>query len=191
MNYKVTINIDTPEGVKSGYAVRQFHAKKAITLGFMSIPEISYVVKGEAVAIDLGERGILFSQITADSWEEVINAFPEGKHLDTTQKLRFYSSLPKGQKSEIQRLPTGFIVFENMNELQSIRGLHPDKISVVLGEGVKLKSIHIEITDAPVSWGRVDQYLPKNFKQDITDRWESFTPKERQRLKRLTGFKVQ
>ena len=38
--------------------------------------------------------------------------------------------------------------------------LEEDRMEELFGEGVKLKSINMEITDAPLTNGKVEQYLP-------------------------------
>ena len=73
-NYRITVEIDTPEGIKSGSAVR----KVVATLQPKVTPEtkqVSHRVYGEAVVIDLGKRGVVFALI--GSHEEVYKAFPE------------------------------------------------------------------------------------------------------------------
>ncbi len=55
-NYKITIEIETPEGVKTGTAVRQVINRDNSLLGMNlgDVPSRKANVKGEAVVIDLG-----------------------------------------------------------------------------------------------------------------------------------------
>ena len=75
-NYRITIEIETPEGTKSGSAVRQVQAQLQYPLN-PDIGEVISDVFGEAVVIDLGERGVIFALINRDSYNEVYKAFPK------------------------------------------------------------------------------------------------------------------
>jgi hypothetical protein len=76
--YKITIEIETPEGIKTGSAVREVRAwKNAAKIINPDVAPIEYEVIGEAVVVDLGKRGVLFGLIDWDSYEEVESSFPE------------------------------------------------------------------------------------------------------------------
>src|SRR4051812_15423843 len=57
--YKMTVTVTTPEGDKTGSAVREV----SVTHGLHLTPEMQPAVhlKGEAVVVDLGSRGVLFA----------------------------------------------------------------------------------------------------------------------------------
>jgi len=93
-NYRITVEIETPESVKSGSAVRQISVRRQPRLP--DAGSISYNVSGEAVVIDLGERGVLFSLISHGSYYDVFHAFPyEERGMDA---VRYYRSLSAGKK---------------------------------------------------------------------------------------------
>ena len=60
--YEVTITVDTPEGVKTGSAVHEISNSK----GLFGFPDAGNPadIEGEAVVVDLGERGVLFALIS-------------------------------------------------------------------------------------------------------------------------------
>lgn len=152
--YKITVNVETPEGLKSGWAVREIHVKRNIAeLVNPDIKEAAYKVFGEAVVIDLGKYGFLFSVIANGSSSEIFKAFPTGSK-DLSGFINYYSQLPLGHRAILSREDfPWFVTFENLNDPQTIRTFHPDK-------GILVQSVVIQITDEPVSFGHVKSALP-------------------------------
>lgn len=59
--YKITVEIETPEGIKTGSAVREVRISNNLAKYVNpDVRSLTYRVIGEAVSIDLGEHGILF-----------------------------------------------------------------------------------------------------------------------------------
>ncbi len=167
--YKITIEIETPEGIKSGSAVR--HVRAVIPL--LKLPEsktIDYEVTGEAVVIDLGEQRYVFALTSLDGYYETFRAFPFSGG-DAKDRLKHYSSLPVGSKAELKIGHPRMVTFENINDPKSVKEVYGqswsreegykthDDFANVFGEGYKLKSITIEMTDEPVT-SVVDKILP-------------------------------
>ncbi len=65
--YRLTVTVDTPEGLRSGSSVIQV---ETFVAGPNSIPQpnkLSTRVRGEAVTVDLGERGVLFALLRSET----------------------------------------------------------------------------------------------------------------------------
>ncbi len=178
--YKMTVEIETPEGVKTGSAVREMGNSTAS----FRLPDVGNPasVRGEAVVVDLGERGVLFALISHHSDNEFYNAFPVpgnkiGNGGSSPDGIKYYASLPVGTKGVLK--PEYFpgypklVTFTDISDPKSVtlaqdwqrndKGLYElkeDRIEELFGEGVKLKNIILEITDEPVTWGVVDRWLP-------------------------------
>lgn len=178
--YKMTVTIETPEGMISGSAVRLMGNDLAGSP--LSQNGNPADVKGEAVVVDLGKRGVLFALISHQSDLEFYNAFsvPGGKGGATPEGIKYYASLPVGTKGTLNpKNPPGYpklVTFTDMNDPKSVteaqvwtRGddgyftLTNDRMEELFGKGVHLKDITLEITDEPVTWGKVDQYLTEGF----------------------------
>lgn len=160
-NYKVTVNIDTPEGVKSGSAVRE--VSNYTNIASWINPDVasrSTSVKGEAVVIDLGKRGVVFALVGHDSYRELYSAFPV-KAPASIEGTVYYDSLKPSTTAELKdvRARPKLVTFENLNDPKTIKPIYYGKMEGVLGEGVRLKSITVEITDEPVTWG-IEKWLP-------------------------------
>lgn len=102
--YKMTVVVDTPEGIKTGAAVRQVK----IYTGWTPLPEMgpSIKIKGGAIVVDLGANGVLICPllglrngvVSADYAYNVLwTAFPANLAPLSREGLFYYSSL-KGER---------------------------------------------------------------------------------------------
>lgn len=191
--YRLTVEVETPEGIKTGSAVREVTDKDSnITL--FDLPDVASGpdIKGEAVVVDLGDRGKLFVLISWDSYKELYSAFPykNGGGQSTVPGIKFYNSLKTGMKGEVKgKAIPKMVTFEDINDPMSVKAVNPESLSNSFGEGVTLKSVTLEITKAPLRWGKVDQYLPEKFNEEVIERWKELPREERGRLVKLITFK--
>lgn len=159
-HYKITVEIETPEGIKSGSAVREVTVGRQPPIG--DAPSIIFDVRGEAVVVDLGQRGVVFSLINWDSDRDVFYA------LNTIEKNELRTGL-KGMLPQAHY--PQFVMFKDINDPKSVtlvlggqfnketQKFDPvNDFEKLFGAGVKLKEITIEITDESVTWG-VDKVL--------------------------------
>jgi hypothetical protein len=158
--YRLTVSVETPEGLKSGSAVREVTVQKGLNLTPQMRPQAE--VKGEAVVVDLGKRGVLFMLVDGDYGADILfKKFPDGR-----------------MKGEATLLPDEYPTFvrfrdlDNPKSMQEVRGAETfDKIKKALpnrdmvpfgqafGDGVKIHEVTIEITKAPITWG-IEKWIP-------------------------------
>jgi hypothetical protein len=173
--YRMTIVVDTPEGERKGSVVREVVAHTEPRI----IPEqggaYAHILQGEAIAIDLGKRGLLFGLMRGGNYDYeypthiLLDAFPPpgAQNKYTPEAIRYYRSL-KNSKTTLHTSYPIFVKFSNLADPLSIEliATSPDqakeyaryyksgKISTInkaFGEGVKIKEMTIEVTDEPVS----------------------------------------
>ncbi len=171
--YKLTVTVETPEGLKTGSAVREVRVLNGIKLLPEMSPSIDFI--GEAVVIDLGKRGLLFLLTHGDYAKTIVfDVFPFDEPL-TAKGIKHYSKLKNAKAT----LTTGqypyFARFRDINnpvtienvrfpaDMESFQEKHPG-IPVVsfeeaFGAGVAIKSVVLETTDEPVTFG-IEKYLP-------------------------------
>lgn len=163
-HYKISVMVDTPEGEKSGSVVRE------VRVEFQSRPElkdfpyhIEWKVSGEAIPIDLGKRGIVFSLIDWDSYNELYDAFPYSGQLDGKSKFPrsdyYNQALKTGMTAELKTNIPRMVMFKDINDPKSVVPVEKNKMEDVLGQGVHFKSVLIEITNDPVT-EKIDSLLP-------------------------------
>ena len=192
--YKMTVEVNTPEGVKTGSAVRAMGNNRNIS--FPVEARNPGEVTGEAVVVDLGERGVLFALIAHNSDLEFYGTFPtpNGGGSETAEGYKYYASLPVGTKASIgTERYIRLVTFKDMDDPKSVelvydkeicswakepkeecdgrKGLYTvaNRFEELFGEGVGLKDITLEITDEPMTVGVVDKFLPwlKNIVSNI------------------------
>lgn len=185
-NYRLTVNIDTPEGLKSGSTVRKVSSRDNTT-------QYSLIagmrggchseLKGEAVVVDLGTRGKVFALLdnSLSAHQIVQDSFPlEGGGPCLKNGIKYYSNL-KG-KTEVPPFahpmmvtftdlsdPTSVKYVYGIEQLKDEKGnfkgdaldkqVKEDNFAALFGEGVKLHSITIEMTDDAVTEG-IEEVLP-------------------------------
>ncbi len=172
--YKVTVNVETPEGSKSGSAVREVIVKQTPRI----FPEagVTTIVRGEAVSVDLGKRGVLFALLGSDDEFLVLRTFDSGLGL-TRQGARYYEQLQaKAEVAPIYYPP--LVAFRDISDPKSVTVAYKpviklkdapgyqyevagveDHMSELFGPGVSLQNITIEMTNELVTWG-IETALP-------------------------------
>ena len=165
--YRVTVEIETPEGVKAGSAVHQLSNSPPWFYWPESVNPPSF--KGEAVVIDLGERGKVFALLHFQSWMNgLYQAFPIERGQSSKAGIEIYNKMLKpGLKGEWTTFQPWMVTFTDLDDPMSVKRVYDQKqdfdslklkfvvedhFEEVFGEGVKLKGIHVEITDDPVTW---------------------------------------
>ena len=166
--YRITVEVDTPQGVRTGSSVWESRASPG-----SGIPDssISTGFSGEAVAVDLpggtlfallkppsldGDYavGVVISQYQANypdvgkdpvnGWKEVTRRVQADRSL-TTLEPRFYPLLVR---------------FGDLQNLASVERVDPADLSARFGSGVRLRRITVQVTDDKVTMGNIMERLP-------------------------------
>jgi len=175
LRYKVTVTVTTPEGEKSGSAVREAstYSEKSI------LPDqggTSFnITKGEAVVIDLGKQGKVFALMGGQ--EEARNVFEmlKGTGMNdpvamTLEQLRrypqfvYFSDLnnPKTIQRVDERKIVGGKVYGHNNGHELLGGGAVTAINLdqkLFGKGASFKEVTLALTDEPVTSG-IEKWLP-------------------------------
>lgn len=170
--YKMTVEVETPEGIKTGSAVREMN------LMFEPRPldppkqfYVSHKMRGEAVAVDLGKHGVVFAYFSSDSYPEVTDTF-EGPPMRTLEGAEYYSSLEAGPTPVAPQRVPWIVTFSDLSDPMSVemvkggvfnveeqKHILVDRFEELFGEGFRLRSVTVEMTDEPVTW-KIEAYLP-------------------------------
>ncbi|PCI57010.1 MAG: hypothetical protein COB36_01710 [Alphaproteobacteria bacterium] len=168
LRYRLTVNIKTPEGIKSGSTVQGIHYPLAFIKNTYN-PASKGIPNGEAAYIDLGERGVIFAIMPAPSSARhrffglIRSVFPTvptvyGQYR-YKEVLHHYNDL-RNVKDEISSAHYPMLIrFRDINDPQTIevvyqvkRGETIDRIEEVFGQGVSIESMFLEMTDDPLEW---------------------------------------
>jgi hypothetical protein len=182
-NQKLTVKVSTPNGEKTGSAV----TRVSVTVGrqFATDTILSFGARGEATIIDLGAGKYLFVLLS--------NSGPGNTEYLADNTLGHLVTIAQNQ-DEISRLNAKYSAFEKLrgavpvplknypllvtftdiNNPKSVKEVKPETMSDTLGPGFALKSIALEITDEPVTDGKVESVLGWLANEDdISAFWKS------------------
>lgn len=154
-NQKLTVTVETPEGEKSASSVTKIVALFGQLPG--SGNEVEYDYSGEAVTLEVAPGRYLFA-LLGGSEERFYRALgynygDRGKKLDGISKMQ-------GELRVLE--PNNYpllVTFANIADPASVQQVDAANLAASFGPGVKLKSITLEITDEPVTTGRVESVL--------------------------------
>jgi hypothetical protein len=174
---RLTLVVDTPEGERSGSSVTQetisFPGGLTKAQGWAIWPELT----GEAVVVDLGNRGILFStfesrlslsRMGGGAYNAGLALFPQKKFGDgramgdpTEQYASYLDNLNRIKPEAtltLEALPV-LVRFGNLNDPASVALVDPQDLAASFGPGVVFKRATVQITDDPITHG-IDSRLP-------------------------------
>jgi hypothetical protein len=163
--YKLTAEVMTPEGLKSGSSVVEVSYSNFASLS--GVENLILNVKGEANYVDLGDGKNLFLLLTnrvsgrnlSESFQQPVGAMDALKlplktlnlHWNFGDQQALNAQLPaaraKGRVDvPFENLPT-LVVFRNLAQPDSVEVIQPYGLSKIYGSGFQLKNVTIEITD--------------------------------------------
>lgn len=160
--YRMIVNVETPDGLRSASSVIQVSWRKQPQL-LVPVPPYHPSAEGEAVFVDLGNGrnliALLAGGVNGADVDYVIHAPQHASGLDFSEaskpRLPYLTgrwTLPEG------KLPT-FVTFTDLNDPLSARVMPPDQFESVFGPGIRLRDVTIEMTKDDVTRG-IEGKLP-------------------------------
>jgi hypothetical protein len=154
---KLKVEIDTPQGVKSGYSVIEIKRDRAGK---------SYRARGEAVSVDLPNRQTVFvllrSAANPDWLGDLHNNLKLDGPIETNEDLnrkivanREVWPVKRRDVSVIYDMDNYpyFVRFRDIANPKSVEALDPDNLGKTYGRGYALKSLTVQMTDEAVTTG--------------------------------------
>lgn len=152
---KITVEVETPHGVKVASSV----VRKTLrhNSGWFNPPEArgaSQSLSGEAVVLEVAPGKYLFALL---------------KGLPNTFKVFFPGEAPVEVAGRLERLRERrklssdlyplLVTFGDVTKPASVRRVEANNLAATFGSGYDLKAIRLEITDEPVTAGRLESVL--------------------------------
>jgi len=167
--YKLTLVVDDNGKQIVSSSVREVHVQDG-----PKFPEghAAYKLKGEAVVVDLGEHGVLFSLLNSstigyDGFYIVFSEFPSGFDILSPDAIRYYSKLKAKKEVPFDKLPM-LVHFRDIKDQKTVELVDPNDLEKTFGKGVKLVLATIEMTDEPLTKDVVKKYL------SWLDKWQNY-----------------
>lgn len=174
--YRLTVEVDTPIGVRAGTSVIEGKLAETWHLDNLSAgPNIRPSAVGEAVVVKLPNDRHLFailkSEDVGDWASNIIFAFVpryrgEGANRETWRainRIRGERELPRYSRFGFRRKPVSaypiLVTFDDLVDPASVKRVNPDDLETTFGDGISLKRITVQITDDSVTTG-IQELLP-------------------------------
>jgi hypothetical protein len=159
--FKMTVEVDTPQGVRMGSSVYAVSAGNKTKL--TSEEGSRYMsVEGEAVAVDIAPGKTLFALLkTSAHYEDMGSLSMQALDPLFTQKYDTVESAARiaagdGIRSPADVAPSDYsmlVTFTDMADPKSVTRVEPADLAASFGPGVKLRRITVAVTDAAVTSG--------------------------------------
>lgn len=156
LRYKMTVEVDTPQGVRSGYAIREM----VLSTDNIMRPTTGRI-RGEAVAVDLPGGRTLFALLIGGDGD-VDYAMQIGGRAEVWGK-----SPAERQAAPVELWPVApktlglngtdplpmLVTFRDANDPKSVERIDPAKFETYFGTGVNLRRIELQATEERVTTG--------------------------------------
>jgi hypothetical protein len=160
---KTIVEIETPDGLKTGSSVVSVRWKEGSRIGgyFPGTEKANSSFSGEATVVEVLPGKYLFALLKGETHlgdPEVVALGMFG--VDGTIRHAVPILKNSRQKEDIPRDHYPLLVtFKDLNDPASVQQVEPDQLATIFGLDIKLKRITLEITDEPVTRGKVEKVL--------------------------------
>lgn len=157
LRYRLTLEVEAEGRPHVGSGVIQVTYDKAVR-GLGSSSEIYIDVKGEAVAVDLGSRGVLFALLKEGTWSRsgpewiVPNAFGVTKGGIGPDQFGRLAALTGSVTLNEGQLPL-LVRFRDVSDPKTVERVDAFNLAASFGPGVHLARATLELTRDPVTTG--------------------------------------
>jgi hypothetical protein len=160
---KMTVEVEANGQLYSGASVVKVSVRESdpVTkgLGF----SLQFGAKGEAAFVELPGSRYLFALLDGgppDSGPQTnaVNIFKDRlpqsgeERFEILSKSRFKTDIPRSHYPLL-------VTFTDIHDPKTVQKVDPDNLGATFGPGVSLKRITLEITDEPVTEGKIEQVL--------------------------------
>ena len=146
---KLTVVVDTPDGVKTGSSV--VYQRYRFGQNILGVSGGSYTLQGEAVVVDLGSGKYLFAlldnkHVPKGAYDDVL-----GQHYSSSRvKLRNIKRLKDAFPIPSEAYPR-LVTFDDINDPKTVREVDPFDLPTIFGEGYALQKMTLQMTEEPVT----------------------------------------
>ena len=169
--YRLTVEVDTPQGLRSGSSVIEVEQSMGRTAMSGFGKRIDRRVRGEAVAVDLPGGRTLFALLRSETdtdWAAQVmqrlapdtEGEPWDERFDNVLSIEGEVEVPRSfspQRPDEGSAYPMLVTFGDLSDPTSVERVDPDGLAASFGEGYALKRITVQLTDDPVTTGIEEQ----------------------------------
>lgn len=149
--YKLTVEVETPEGLRVGSAVREVSWSKGMQLTSEASTS-SMTHKGEAVIVDLPHGQMLFALMSPDGQETPMLAFGSARQTSRSDRSERVLHPPATPEADYGRSGYPRLVrFRNIDDPKTVEKVDPANLSASFGEGYRLRRVTARIVNEPIT----------------------------------------
>jgi hypothetical protein len=153
VRYKMTVEVDTPEGLKIGSAVRESTYETPPSLPAIGEDRGRITVKGEAVAVDLPNGQTLFALLSSATHDvdyaaripDRMMALGKGRVITRQPVTIWPPAHPEGVPMLVR--------FVDIADPKTVEVIEPDALEKSFGPNYRLKRIEVQLTQEPITIG--------------------------------------
>lgn len=197
-NQRLTLVIETPQGEVSGSSVTKVSFSPRNKIILRDLDGSTLRLRGEVAMVEVLPGRWLFALLPDQ--ERLIYTYVSDQQADGHIGLEEAIPLIRDQtepialdpnsKSSLDYAPRFPILatFDDIMKPETVRVVDPKNLAAVFGEGVRLKTVTLEITDDAVTEGRVEAlpFWQQLQAQGTFSGLQSFDPKKPDKLNYLT-----
>jgi hypothetical protein len=187
LSYRLTFEVETPEGLKTGSGVIRlaFHQEPWLMQPSCGAQGVS---RGEAVTVDLGPRGtfyaLLIGRTNANEPDQGLSPArmlsktlaPQIWEMKPCDNAQIFTLMFLDAKANVPSRLIPFLVrFRDEKDPSTIEAVDPENLAASFGEGVTLKRVVIETTSDPVTTG-IERRLEWLVDGSLKPRWVLLLP---------------
>jgi hypothetical protein len=172
VRYRLTLEVETPEGMKTGSGVIEHTGRwnDGITRGLGAGPGLAGWTHGEAIITDLGARGLLLCLLTRDEARQgseddffLPDVFPFDKWGGSQKDYAAYLGRLEARKpvanAPLKNLPM-LARLHDPRDPSTAERVDPTNLATTFGAGVHLVRVTVQITDDPLPPPTIENILP-------------------------------
>lgn len=160
--YRLTVEVETPEGLRTGSSVIEVRTHEGAAFPGPEAASTHSRIRGEAVAVDLGPRGVLFALLNSPdrqtgaggyAWALLPNRPTSGRDAD--ERRENYRAL-RAVRGRVELPPDRYpmlVRFRDISDPATVEEIEPGVLSRAFGDGVRIRQITVEMTDEDVTSG--------------------------------------
>ncbi len=158
---KLEVEVDTPEGVVRGASVVKVWWSTGSDINyFPGATNAQSSVSGEATVVEVAEGRYLFALL--DGAQSLAPKVFLDKKSRREGGVKLFGPMLQTTRKQItvphSHYPT-LVTFSDINDPTSVQKVDPDNLAATFGPGVSLKRLTLEITDEPVTEGKIESVL--------------------------------
>ena len=161
IRYKMTVEVETPDGLKSGSAVREVSFSTPSSLPSIGEGRPHWRLKGEAVAVELSGGRTLFALLTsAGNDGDYAKRIPADQMDWLTESglrrgaVELWPNVPLKPRHGSASIPSYLpmlVTFRDIADPKSVEEVDPNNLEAHFGAGVRLKRIAVQTTNDAVT----------------------------------------